>query len=278
MSIDGDYLELIDALIASLPPVDVTGLYLPAVIEDGAFRDEFGFVFLSDGSIGPFYVSLKPVLKTLWERYPRPESTRLDPVIVARALRGGDISDRALAIGAFNALSKSLMRSAGYEPPSRGPSKELGAGQSRAAIGVVGYFCPVIDRLVERGSQVLVLEQQPERVPLRPNVRLTTRAEDLAECEQVLCTASVLINDTLDELLAACPYVETFQLIGPTGSGLPDALFARGVRGVGGILFDDQELLRDVLARGESWGAAGRKYQIDREDYPGVESLIAACG
>ena len=92
-------------------------------------------------------------------------------------------------------------------------------------------------------------------------------------CAQVLCTASVLINDTLDELLAACADVQDFQIIGPTGSGLPDALFARGVAGVGGIVFDDPVRLREVLARGDPWGSAGRKYQVTPEDHPGIARL-----
>jgi uncharacterized protein (DUF4213/DUF364 family) len=276
MSIDADYLRLVDRLAAALPPVEVTGLYLPALREDGEYRDEFGFVFFADWSIGPFYVSLEPVLRTLWARYPRPDEVRGDPLALARGLRGADLARRALAIGAFNALSRRLMRCAGFEPPDRYAAKEVRATGPAGPVGMVGYFCPVIDRLVDAGNEVLVLERQAERVPERPHVRLTTRPADLAGCGQVLCTASVLINDTLDELLAACRGA-VFEVIGPTGSGLPDALFDRGVQGVGGIVFDDPDRLREVLARGESWGSAGRKYRIGPADYPGVETLIARC-
>lgn len=277
MSIDADYLRLIDALAAALPPVEIRGLYLPGVVENGQYRDEFGFVFLSDGSVGPFYVSQKSVLRTLRERYPRPEAVKLDPIALARRLNGGDLAERALAIGAFNALSRRLMHCAGYVPPDRLPSKEVGTDSSPVLVGVVGYFCSVVDRLVAHGNEVMVLEQQPERVPVRGNVTVTTCPEDLGECKQVLCTASVLINDTLDELLVACKGVEAFELIGPTGSGLPDGLFNRGIQSVGGIVVEDPELLKALLARGESWGAAGRKYEFGREDYPGLERLVSAC-
>jgi hypothetical protein len=93
----------------------------------------------------------------------------------------------------------------------------------------------------------------------------------------VLCSASVLINDTLDELLDACAGARSFELVGPSGSGLPDPLFRRGVSAVGGIAFERPERLRDTLARGEPWGLAGRKYQIEPEGYPGVGRLLAAC-
>jgi uncharacterized protein (DUF4213/DUF364 family) len=277
MSIDEDYLRLFEVLAAALPPAEITGLHLPPLVEDGAYRDEFGFVFLSDHSVGPFYVSLDPILRTLWRRYPRLGEVRGDPIDLARGLDGGDLAERALAIGAFNAWSRSLMRRAGFEPPDRGARKEVPAASSGAAVGIVGYFGPVIDRLVDAGREVLVLERQPERVPERPGVRLTTSAVDLAACVQVLCTASVLINDTLDELLDACRD-SAFELVGPTGSGLPDALFAKGVQAVGGIVFDDPARLRDALERGDSWGSAGRKYRIRPPDYPGVDALIARCG
>ena len=174
MSIDGDYLRLVEVVAAALPPAEITGLYLPPLVEDGTYRDEFGFVFLSDHSVGPFYVSLDPILRTLWWRYPRPGEVRGDPIDLARGLEGGDLAERALAIGAFNALSRSLMRRTGFEPPDRGARKEVSATSSAALVGVVGYFGPVIERLVDAGREVLVLERQPARVPERPGVRLTT--------------------------------------------------------------------------------------------------------
>lgn len=273
MSIDADYAALVDSM-AVLPPVDVAGLYLPAPSNDGAYRDEFGFVFLADGSVGPFYVSLKPVLAELWRRFPRPETARFDPVETAWGLEDAGLPTRALALGAFNALSRRLMRGAAYAPPDRPSSKEVPRRSSDRPVGVVGYFCPVVDRLVASGRQVVVLEKQPGRVPARTGVRLTTRPRDLGVCSEVLCTASVLINDTLDEILEAGSAAASIRLIGPSGSGLPDALFERGIVEVGGIVFDDERLLRETLARGESWGRAGRKYSIRPADYPGVEVLL----
>jgi uncharacterized protein (DUF4213/DUF364 family) len=82
-----------------------------------------------------------------------------------------------------------------------------------------------------------------------------------------------LINDTLGELLAAVSADTRFELIGPSGSGLPDPLFARGVASVGGISFADNQCLLEHLNRGESWGRAGRKYQLSAANYPGIDHL-----
>ena len=275
MSLGADYLALGERLLAAFPDARITGLHLPQPVADESFRDEFGFVFLADGSIGPFYVSMGDLLVRLWRRHPDPVAWVMPAERVLAGFLTTDPPDRALALGVFNALSRSLFRAAGYLPPDRAGGSGVGDLSGDATVGMVGYFAPLVDRLTAAGTAVRVLEQVPQRVPERPLVSVVTRPSDLADCAQVLCTASVLINDTLDELLAACPHAGGFELVGPSGSGVPDALFARGVTRVGGIQFDDAQLLRDTLARGESWGRAGRKYQIAAADYPGLDRLIA---
>ena len=63
-------------------------------------------------------------------------------------------------------------------------------------------------------------------------------------------------------------------LIGPSGSGLPDALFARGVTAVGGIDFANRDHLLEQLDQAAPWGSAGRKYQLDASTYPGLNMLL----
>lgn len=125
--------------------------------------------------------------------------------------------------------------------------------------------------------EVLVIEQQPDRVPQREHVELSRDAAALADCRLVYCTASTLINDSLKQVLDCCRSAAAVDLIGPTGRGLPDVVFANGIHAVGGIAFADATALREVLARRESWGSVGQKYELTVANYPGVESLLAAA-
>lgn len=250
----------------------VRGLYLPAAVADETFRDEFGFVLLADGSVGPFYVSLGDLLRRLWRRYPDPAGVTMPATDLLQGLAGRDTAGRALALGAYNALSAALFRATGFEPPDRLPAA---VDHAPGPVGMVGYFCPVVDRLTAQGREVLVLERAPERVPRRAGVSVTTDRHDLRHCAEVLCTASTLVNDSLEALLDSVDPQARFELIGPSGSGLPDPLFTRGVSAVGGVRFAHRDALLDHLERGESWGSAGRKYQLEPHTYPGFAGLTA---
>ncbi len=275
MSINVDYLALVDRVFSRLKVPDIVGLHLP---EDSAdtdgYRDQFGFIFLEDGTAAPFYVSLPGMLELLWDAHPRPESS---PMRLEQALQGFhslDLNQRALALGAFNALSHYVFKASQFQLPSRDKVNGFNP-QAGEQVGMVGYFGPVIDRLVEQGVQVKVIERQPDRVPQRPLVSVSTHPRDLNDCRMVYCTASTLINDSLDEILNACPDCEQVDLIGPSGSGLPDVLFERGINAVGGIVFEDINGLREGLATGESWGKLGRKYELQASAYPGLDTLLA---
>ncbi len=273
MSLTEDYLELVAGFRRLTNVPALAGLFLPALQHHPEFVDEFGFVFLEDGSVGPFYVSLVGTLPELWQRFPEPARARGNALELAAELESEYGPARAVALGAFNALSQHLMRRAKFRPSKRG---EASGPVPRAGetVGMVGYFCPIIDRLRARDVSVRVLEHLPERVPSREGVERVTAPAALGDCRIVICTASTLINDTLAEILDACPGAESFEVIGPSASGLPDPLFSRGVRKVGGILYDDTSALQSALAAGVNWGQTGTKYEMTAELYPGFPALL----
>lgn len=277
-SLAEDYRNVGRRIAGALPRTTVSGLYFPAPVPDETFRDEFGFVLLDDGSVGPFYVSMEDILETLWARFPDPRRHTCDTATLLDGFTRGDVAGRALAVGAYNALSAAVQCAAGFQAPDRIADSGMAALPPGVRVGMVGYFCPLVDKLTERGCSVLILERTPQRVDERPNVAVTRDPGELQGCAHVLCTAATLINDSLDDIMAAVSGHAPVELIGPTGSGLPDPLFERGVATVGGIQFGDQKTLLDCLDRGESWGVAGRKYQLSSEVYPGISALLDRVG
>ncbi|UCH39115.1 MAG: hypothetical protein JSU67_13225, partial [Gammaproteobacteria bacterium] len=187
MSISAEILTLASRICAQLEAPSITGLHLPELSPDDEFRDEFCFVFLADATAAPFYVSLPGTLDELHKRFPDPGQARLSVQDCLQGFRASALPERALALGAWNALSQHLIRRAGFQCPARGAAAGMQPRRGEQ-VGMVGYFCPIIDRLVEQGVEVLVIEQQPDRVPPRERVELSQDLAALAHCRLVYCT------------------------------------------------------------------------------------------
>jgi len=286
MSIAEEYLDLVFIIAKAIEIPQITGIHLPVPVENIEKPDEFGFVFLQDGSVGPFFTSLDDTLSELWQLYPDGKNSTADTLSLIKHFGNESPALRSIALGAFNALSQHVMNRAGYSPVNsiednsfeNNSVKDISTGINKPKAGekvcMVGYFRPLIDKFLQQNIQILVLEKNPARVELQDGISLSTNPEDLSSCKHILCTASTLINGTLETILAASENAATFSLIGPSGSGLPDILFKHGVDAVGGIHFHDKIALQAALDKQESWGHAGSKYQITPDNYPGILPLL----
>ncbi len=88
----------------------------------------------------------------------------------------------------------------------------------------------------------------------------------------------MLLNDTLDALLARCAGASAFALVGPGAGCLPDPLFARGVTLLGGTWPVDRPALLAAIREGTPWGESARKFALTRGDYPGLDALLDRIG
>ncbi len=271
MTINDEHLLLAERLLVETAPPAVVDIHLPRPSPDNQKQDEFGIIFLEDGSAGAFYVSLEDSLEQL-RHHQLPRTKDLPSLLARRTL-----AERALGIGLLNALSASVMKRAGFEPQRAARSDGERKPRRGETVGMVGYFCPLVEKLTSNGCDIIVLERQPERVVTGPQVAVATDPAVLAGCDSIICTGATLINDSLDELLATAGSNKPFNLIGPTASLLPDVLFRHGVTATGGVFFADAETLKEKLAAGESWGPAGQKFQLTPSSYPGVDALIEAA-
>ena len=282
MTLSNEYLELFTRIAEHVTFPAVEGIYLPTPSEESEKKDEFAVVILQDGSAGAFYISLDDTLVQLKKRYPEGETVKQDCLSLINKLSSNKLYERAVALGAVNAASQHLMKRAGFSAvdadavATSGKNSSIGISQAKKGerIGMIGYFGPLIERLLDNGIEVLVLEKNPARVEPQAGVIVSEKVKDLATCQHILCTASTLINNTLDEVLQHSTQAKSFSLIGPSGSSLPDILFKHGVNAVGGFHFSDIPALKQALKNQESWGHTGNKYQLTPDNYPGVETLL----
>lgn len=272
MSFLNNYHQLIKQIESALSPPVIKQILLPALSESDEtdIKDNFGFVILEDGSAGPFYTCLDNTLE--WLHGQRHHFIGLPPIQLAQELNGVDIPQSALALGAFNAISQHIMHRAGFNPSIF--EKRSDSDIAATHIGMVGFFRPLIDRYIKQGKKITVIERQPDRVPPDLPLQLYTTPNALSKCDYILCTASTLINNTIESIVDAAKDPAKINLIGPSASGLPDLLFEMGIHTTGGFVVNDLDALELAVSEGESWGSAGHKYQLTRASYPGLTSLL----
>jgi uncharacterized protein (DUF4213/DUF364 family) len=268
------YVALAERIATRLGAPRVAALHLPPAQAEAAKDAEFCALELDDGAIGFSYVRLGGVESALRARVAASAFPGIEAVALARAYGSSDPVAKALGFAAINALSQQLFARARWLPPPAGDS--LGAIEPAAGehIGMIGLFRPLLARVGAAGARLTVLELASEHVGDHGSFRVTLDPAELATCAKVVSTCTVMLNDTLDAVLAACRNARHFAIVGPTAGCVPDPLFERGVETLGGRRVVDAEGFRRAFGAGGKWGAFAEKYVIARQEYPGIDALL----
>lgn len=261
---------------------------------------KFGLLVLEDGSAGFFYrlpetgeggtvassptTDINELARSMAGQ--RPES-------IAKMLFEKDNLSRGLGMAAINAVSQSVFRGAGFSPdklsstpfsfqrasdknPTNQNSKvDLKSAHLPYHVGMIGYFGPTITQLREQDISLTVLELDETLFTESTLYTVTGDAERLLDCDHIICTASTLINQTLEPLLDLLGGERHIEVVGPTCGCFADPLFARGVQAIGGSEILNLTLATKRITAMQPWGESVGKYQITPDKYPGLESLLA---
>ncbi len=276
-----DLVAQLEAIAQFLPPPRIARLHVPAYPGAAAqCSAAFCAVELEDGAFGLSYLLLGDTLRGWVTPDGRTQPLAgSDPLAVARGFVTGTGFARAIALACINALTDSAWRRSGYTPPAAGNSLgdiQLGATDH---LGMIGFFPPLVRQVQATGARLTVVEldeatiqRQQERFP---GVTITLERSALAPCNVVVGTSTMLLNDTLDAMLAAAPSARRFAVIGPSAGLWPDALFARGVTLLGGTRIVDGAGFAAAIASGASWSGSARKFALSADTWPGWQ---AVCG
>jgi uncharacterized protein (DUF4213/DUF364 family) len=273
MSWSIEALSLLDGFAARASLPRVVALHVPPTPPPGGLRGEFCALELEDGSLGLSYVLLGDTLATL--QAARLDLHGADPLALAHEVGSGSTLRRTVAFAAVNALTRCLFARTGFVPPKSRDSLGGLDPQPGETVGMVGYFTPLVKRIVERGAKLRIVELREDLVRDDGTVRITTDARELAGLQQVLATGTLMLNDSLERMLAHCHGARHLALIGPSVGAPPDPLFARGVTLLGGTWVHETRGFVDALVRGEPTGAFADKSALRPADYPGWPALLS---
>ncbi|MEO8543178.1 MAG: DUF364 domain-containing protein [Burkholderiaceae bacterium] len=273
----------LDAIHTSHPVPAIAGLHFPSDLRTpstGARDAAFCAIELQDGAFGLSYLLLGDTLRKLLSTGAGTGPLEgQDPLTLARRFGSNDTLQRALALACINALTDSVWRRIGYQPPPAGNSLGDVVLSGADHLGMIGFFPPLVRQVQALGCRLTVVELDPAMVLRQqarfPDVDITLDRSRLAECNVVVGTSTMLLNDTLDAMLAAAPRAQQFAVIGPSAGLWPDALFARGVTLMGGTRIVDGPGFRTAMASGASWSPCARKFALSAGDWPGWRKLLS---
>jgi uncharacterized protein (DUF4213/DUF364 family) len=219
----------LEAIAARFPPPRVARLHIPADAPgDEAPKDaKFCAIELQDGAFGLSYVLLGDTLDALTGARSGHSGERLagaDPLQLARRLDGGTPVERALALAAINAMTDAVWRQVGYQPPPAGNSLGDVRLTGHDHLGMIGFFPPLVHQVQAVGGRLSVLELDEAMVRRQqqrfPQVHITLERSALAVCNKVVGTSTMLLNDTLDAMLAAAPQADHLRCHRPLSRAL----------------------------------------------------------
>jgi hypothetical protein len=253
--------------LGAAPVPRVKALHLPPVLWDGKKDGEFCALELEDGSLGLSYVLLDGSLGDLANGLAAAELPGADALEIASGWLGGGLPARALGFAAVNALSRHLADRMGLVPPTAPDSVGGIDPQPGEHIGMVGLFPPLVRQVIARGARLTVLELRAELAGENAGFTVTLDPKALHACDKVLSTSTVLLNHTLDMVLANCHQARHIALIGPSAGCLPEVLFQAGVTTLGGTWITDASGFKRALNQGQPWGSFARKFAWNAADW-----------
>ena len=252
----------------------VRALHLPPGQPVQGHAGEFCAVELMDGSLGLSYVRLGDTLAQLRQGSAAFELAGADAMEVARRFVNDNGPGRTIGFATANAISRCLYDRAGFRPDDSSDSIGQMNAQAGESIGMIGLFRPLLGRVLKSGARLTVVELRADLVGEHDGYRVTMDASELAACSKVISTSTLLLNDTLDDMLAQCRNARWFAMIGPSAGCLPDALFARGVTLLGGSWIRDGQGFVAALTSGAPHSEFTSKCALTSDGYPGWRELI----
>jgi uncharacterized protein (DUF4213/DUF364 family) len=274
MTIASDYLGIVARISKSVVLPSIRSIHVASDRAKPDKSSKFGAMVLDDHSVGLTYVDLDAALHDLQTRPERRELIGCSPLEAARLYAGAAGWQRSLGMAAVNAISQYVFRHSGYAFSESAKTVDLISVEPGDHVGMVGYFPPLVEQIRVLDATLTVIELDEKWLQQGNGFEVTLDPTRLSGCNKVLCTGTILVNQTIDAVLAHTRGAEALYLIGPTVACLPDPLFTRGVTAVGGRQVMDCMRFVELWRTQQPWRQATRRYTIVSQEYPGYETLL----
>ncbi len=269
-----EYLEIAKQIADAIQLPAVKEIHINTQSHGSRKSSKFGALVLEDGTVGLTYVDLGEARQEIQD------SVDLESFVGAPVLELAQLYpeqrdwQRVLGMAAINAISQYLFSASRFALVESTSTVEMLDPGAHDHIGMVGYFPPLVQRIRDMKLPLTVIELDPQWLQQGDDFEVTLDASRLSRCNKILCTGTMLINQTLDPVLQFAGNAEQILQVGPTVGCLPDPLFSRGITAIGGRQVVDCERFLELWKGDEPWNVATRRYSIAADSYPGFHTLV----
>jgi uncharacterized protein (DUF4213/DUF364 family) len=239
-------------------------------------NSKFGALVLADGTVGLTYTGLGDDLLELQDHNKYEDLFNESPAQIVSLYTMDEGWQKVLGMAAINAISQYLFNRSSYSMPAGGKTVNHLALEKGDRVGMVGYFPPLVEQVRDMGLPLTVVELDEQWLQHDDQFEVTLQPEKLKDCSKIICTGTVLVNQTIDDLLPHFSNARQIFIVGPTVGCLPDPLFDRGITQLGGCtVLDSTQFLR-LWAAQEKWRDSTRRYVLSRDaTFPGSLQLLS---
>lgn len=168
---------------------------------------------------------------------------------------------KTAGLAVLNALSQDFLNKnpGAYRLDTKSDLFDIMRLDKSSRVGVVGFFRPMMDKLVAQAGEVVVVELSGDLLEGAYPFTMTDDPGALHGCDKVLITATTVLNDTLLQVMPHCADAAFIAMMGPTAGFLPDTVFDLGVDAVGFTRVKNLDLFLERFSGGGKWGEATSK-------------------
>jgi len=171
-----------------------------------------------------------------------------------------NLISRAVALAAVNAISNTVDLSTGADVIDR---IQVHSGER---VVMVGLIAPVVSMLKKAGADVSVFEKRTLDIPLIRSEN--ERPKAFAEADIIILSATTIMNNTLDELLALPNKAREVILMGPSTPMVRDVFASTPITYLAGSAVTDGKKAQQIVMEGGGTQAlykAGAMIKIHQE-------------
>jgi uncharacterized protein (DUF4213/DUF364 family) len=114
-------------------------------------------------------------------------------------------------------------------------------------VAMVGLFTPMVPKIEATGAKLSVIEKDPARMKVTSR---KDREKILGKCTVAIITATTLLNDTIEEVLADLGKPRHVAVLGPSTPLCPEIFRGTQVTHLGGAVVSDADKIMQIISEG----------------------------